>query len=287
MRTRTAPAAGEEGARVSSALKIVDIVLFAFPLVGIGRWMFFLGDHRPFLGEFGIERDVFHLVFRHVVFSEDRLGRALGLAQGAVDALVRVDDQKIRTFMKAVHRTHFHTIGVFAFAAIVDTLDRHRRSPDTYDYAAARPAHAGQYVNRSWARRRARAAIFLRRSLTAVWTIPCADTGIPGRRAGRVRPAAACAVPAPPDGRRPARTRPYAAPAADRGRARRPVPVGRGGGAPRRSRPPARRPAPRRAGRNSDWPGRPSPRAGTRCARRAPPHRGGRWQRRRAGSAER
>jgi len=53
----------------------------------------------------------------------DRIGRALGLADAAVDALVRMDHQHVLAFVEAVHGTDFHAVHVFAAnATIVDDV---------------------------------------------------------------------------------------------------------------------------------------------------------------------
>ena len=36
-----------------------------------------------------------------------------------------MDDQKVRALVKAVYRTHLHTVGVFAFDAIFANNERH------------------------------------------------------------------------------------------------------------------------------------------------------------------
>jgi hypothetical protein len=53
-----------------------------------------------------------------LVLGEDRVDRALGLAQGAVDALVRVDHEEVRALVEAVHGTHFHAVRVLAHDAV-------------------------------------------------------------------------------------------------------------------------------------------------------------------------
>src|SRR5690606_36020882 len=73
------------------------------------------------------------LVLGHLVFGEDRLGRAFGFAQGAVDALVRVNDQEVRAFVEAVHRADFHAVGVFALDAVVGDDEGHGLSLSSGD----------------------------------------------------------------------------------------------------------------------------------------------------------
>jgi hypothetical protein len=58
---------------------------------------------------------------RHIVFGIDRIDRAFGLTQSAIDALFRIDDQEIGAFMETVDWTYFDAIGVLA----LDTAFRH------------------------------------------------------------------------------------------------------------------------------------------------------------------
>ena len=44
--------------------------------------------------------------------------RALGLAQRAVDALIRIDDEEVGAGVKAIDRAHLDTVHVFALDAI-------------------------------------------------------------------------------------------------------------------------------------------------------------------------
>ena len=50
---------------------------------------------------------------------KDRAHRALGLARATVDALIRMDDQKVLALVEAVHRTDFHAIHVLALDAVL------------------------------------------------------------------------------------------------------------------------------------------------------------------------
>ena len=99
--------------RSFSALQEGQFVGLAIPFAGIGQRILAGGDDRPQRGEFGVQGDEMLLACGHVIFGEDGIGRAFGLAQGAVDALVRVDDQKIRAFMEAIDRADFHTVDLF------------------------------------------------------------------------------------------------------------------------------------------------------------------------------
>src|SRR5690606_25601503 len=76
-----------------------------------------------------VELDELDLVLGHLILGEDGVHRALGLAERAVDALVRVDDQHVRPFVEAVHRADLHAIGVLAADAIVAYDEGHVSAP--------------------------------------------------------------------------------------------------------------------------------------------------------------
>ena len=58
------------------------------------------------------------MISREFIVGENGVGRTLGYAGGAVDTLVRINDEKIRSFMKALDRTDFGTVGIFTLDAI-------------------------------------------------------------------------------------------------------------------------------------------------------------------------
>lgn len=76
------------------------------------------GDDRPKQGIFAVEGDP--LVHIRLGIGPDGVGRALWLTNAAVNALIGVDHQRVETFVKAVHRTDFDAVGVFAGDAVVD-----------------------------------------------------------------------------------------------------------------------------------------------------------------------
>ena len=55
-----------------------------------------------------------NLVCWQVFFGIDGIDGALGNARSAVNALVRVNGEKIGAFAEAVYRADVHTVGVFA-----------------------------------------------------------------------------------------------------------------------------------------------------------------------------
>src|SRR5690606_11012819 len=72
-----------------------------------------------------VERHEMLLAGRHVVFRIDRADRALGLAQGAVDALDRIDHQEVRALVEAVDRAHLDAVGVLPLDAVLGDDEGH------------------------------------------------------------------------------------------------------------------------------------------------------------------
>ncbi|VWX60001.1 hypothetical protein SPHINGOR109_50255 [Sphingorhabdus sp. 109] len=98
---------GEEG---------LEFALHALIFVGIGRRITADRNIGPFFGEFGVDLEPF---FQPVLsIRQNRLGRTFGFANAAVDAFAGIDDQHIVAFVKAVHRTHFDTVHIFAFDTV-------------------------------------------------------------------------------------------------------------------------------------------------------------------------
>ena len=102
-----------------SALELIELVRLAIPLVGIGRRFPALGDYRPDLDHLGIQRDESALNIRHVILGKDGLSRTLGHAKGAINALLRVNCQKIGAFVKAIDGTDIDAIGIFALDTVL------------------------------------------------------------------------------------------------------------------------------------------------------------------------
>src|SRR6185503_66603 len=73
-----------------------------FPGVGVGRRRPLARDVRPLHGEVRVQLEP--LLRLAVGVRQDRLGRALGLAHAAVDALVGMDDEHVVALVEAVDR---------------------------------------------------------------------------------------------------------------------------------------------------------------------------------------
>jgi len=64
-----------------------------------------------------------------VAIWHDRLDRALGLANAAVDAVALSDDKHGLAFVKATHRTDGNTIHILASYAAIGDDERHDATP--------------------------------------------------------------------------------------------------------------------------------------------------------------
>ena len=97
----------------SLALEVLELVFDVFPVVRVWQRGLARGDAVPLLRQFRIERDEVLLIGRNILFGHDGIHRALGNADGEVDALIRVNRQKIRALAEAIHRAHINAVGVF------------------------------------------------------------------------------------------------------------------------------------------------------------------------------
>src|SRR4051812_9321647 len=78
--------------------QLAELAGAVFPVIGVRLRCLALGDAGPVLRQVGIQLDHVLLVARHVFLRHDRVDRALGDADGAVEAFVRVDRQEVRAF---------------------------------------------------------------------------------------------------------------------------------------------------------------------------------------------
>ncbi len=95
-------------------LEVLKLVFHVVPFVGVVWRIFHLGDHRPVLRQFFVELEVLLLSLGQLIFGVNSLYRALGLAQCTVNALVRIDNEKVRAFVEAIHRANLDAVGQFA-----------------------------------------------------------------------------------------------------------------------------------------------------------------------------
>src|SRR5688572_5832494 len=95
---------------------LLEFALDVDPGVGVRRRSALAGDVRPLDREVGV--DLEPLLRLAVGIRQDRLGRALGLAHAAVDALVGVDDEHVGALVEAVDRADLDAVHVLALDAV-------------------------------------------------------------------------------------------------------------------------------------------------------------------------
>src|SRR3546814_14682106 len=87
---------------------VTGVQTCALPIFGVGGAVLLGGDVRPFGAELVVQLEP--LLEAALGVGQDRLGRAFGLADAAVDTLVRIDDEHILALIETVDRTALDTI---------------------------------------------------------------------------------------------------------------------------------------------------------------------------------
>ena len=119
----------------------VEFAGLAVPFLAIGGAVALDCDVRPGLGVVGV--DLQPLVEARLSVRLDRLGRAFRLADAAVDALIRVDDEHVLALIETVHRTDFDAVHIFALDAVFD---------DDIGHACLRAGGRVRRLDRGWAK---------------------------------------------------------------------------------------------------------------------------------------
>src|SRR5699024_10980158 len=101
-----------------SAFQVFKLFQLAVPLVCVWRRRFFSAENWPSLGQIRIDLEKMPLIFGSLIFIEDRICRTFRYTQGAIDALFRVYNKEIRSFVETVHWANFHAIRIFAFDTV-------------------------------------------------------------------------------------------------------------------------------------------------------------------------
>src|SRR5438477_11764193 len=95
---------------------LLEFLGFTFVLVGVRGRGALARDVRPLDGELGVHLEPF---FRLAVgVGNDGIGRALGLADAAIDAFVRMDHQHVVALVEAVDGADLHAVHVLALDAV-------------------------------------------------------------------------------------------------------------------------------------------------------------------------
>src|SRR5690349_19627354 len=105
---------------------LLEFIRFTFVLVRVGRCGALPGDVRPLHRELGIHLQP--LLRLAVGVGNDGVGRALGLAHAAVDALVGMDHQHVVALVEAIDGADLHAVHVLALDAVFGDDVGHRAS---------------------------------------------------------------------------------------------------------------------------------------------------------------
>src|SRR5215211_2697277 len=91
------------------------LVGHVFPCLGVGRRFLFDRNVGPDLGKIRVQLKPF--LQTRLGIRLDGVDRAFRLADTAIDAFVRMNDEHVLAFVEAVHRTYFHAVHVLALDA--------------------------------------------------------------------------------------------------------------------------------------------------------------------------
>jgi hypothetical protein len=95
-------------------LQILQLVGHVLEFFGFRQRSFGLRDGGPLARQLDIKLDEILLVRGDILFGIDRIDRAFGHANRAVDAFIRVDREKVRSFAEAIYRAYIDAIRVTA-----------------------------------------------------------------------------------------------------------------------------------------------------------------------------
>ena len=106
----------------------VKLSFNAFKFLGIGRSVAFYRNIWPFFSIFGVYLQPFIQPWFRIRLN--CLDRTFRLTYTAIYTFVWMNDQHVVAFIKAIDRTHFHAIHIFAFdAVVVDDVGHMLRLP--------------------------------------------------------------------------------------------------------------------------------------------------------------
>ena len=90
----------------------MDFISDLGPLIRVRQGRLGPVDHGPDPSQFGVECRERLLIRRNIFFGVDRIYRAFRNAHRTIDALVRINHQKVRTDSETINRAYVNTIGI-------------------------------------------------------------------------------------------------------------------------------------------------------------------------------
>ena len=111
------------------SLEQVAFGLHRLPFVGVGRRRLAFDNRLPEFCKLGVQARERLLIVRNVVLRVNGFDRTFGNTERAIDAFIRIDNQKIGTFPKAIDRTDIDAVGILATnATLGDNVGHCRES---------------------------------------------------------------------------------------------------------------------------------------------------------------
>ena len=95
----------------------VFLIFHFSPMISIFRGGLDGIDHGPLFSKTRINLDKGFLVIGNILFCKNSAYRAFIHTQTTVYALFWINDEKVRTFVKAINWAYGHAVGIFAFDA--------------------------------------------------------------------------------------------------------------------------------------------------------------------------
>ena len=126
----------------------IELAGLAIEVLAVGGTITLDADIGPNLGIFGI--DLQPAVETRFSIRLDGFGRAFRLADTAIDAFIRVDDEHILAFVETVDRADLDAIHIFALDAIFHDNVGHRVNSRFNAYSALLQSQSGAAL--SWFR---------------------------------------------------------------------------------------------------------------------------------------
>ncbi len=94
---------------------VFELIRNPVPVLSVGWRLTLLGNIWPGTGEIPVQFGP--LLNIRLGVRADRLSRAFGLADTAIDTLVRMDDEHIFAFIEAIDRANFHAVHILTLDA--------------------------------------------------------------------------------------------------------------------------------------------------------------------------
>jgi hypothetical protein len=101
----------------------VKFTFFVAIFISVCRLILLRRDVWPFISEISVHFEPFF--YSRLGIRLYRIDRTFRLADATIDAFIRMNDQHVVALVEAIHGANLHTIGEFAFDAVLVDDERH------------------------------------------------------------------------------------------------------------------------------------------------------------------